>query len=471
MSTRRTSRTSRTSAPHEVVERALALSRADGCVVIADESATANLRWAGNALTTNGVTRGRTLTVIATVDGKEGTASGVVSRAAVTGDDLEELVRSAEAAARGAGPAEDAQPLVPGGAPSPGFTEPPAETSSEVFADFAPALGEAFRRARDGGRELYGFAHHEVVSSYVGSSTGLRLRHDQPTGTLELNAKSPDRTRSAWAGRATRDFRDVDPLAMDADLARRLAWAERRTELPAGRYETLLPPTAVADLLVYQMWSSGARDAAEGRTVFASPGGSTRVGEKLSGLPLTLRSDPGAAGLECAPFVLAHSSGDDASVFDNGLPLEPTDWLRDGALNRLVTTRHSADLTGLPVAPAVDNLLLDAGGTKSLDELVAGTERGLLLTCLWYIREVDPATLLLTGLTRDGVYLVEGGEVVGEVNNFRFNESPVDLLGRASEAGRTERTLPREWSDYFTRAAMPALRIPDFNMSSVSRGV
>ncbi|MBZ4019717.1 metallopeptidase TldD-related protein [Streptomyces purpurogeneiscleroticus] len=471
MSTRRTSRTSRTSAPHEVVERALALSRADGCVVIADETASANLRWAGNALTTNGVTRGRALTVIATVDGKEGTASGVVSRAAVTADDLEGLVRAAEAAARGAGPAEDAQPLVPGGTPSPGFTEPPAETSSEVFADFAPALGEAFRRARDGGRELYGFANHEVVSSYVGSSAGLRLRHDQPTGTLELNAKSPDRTRSAWAGRATRDFRDVDPLAMDADLARRLAWAERRTELPAGRYETLLPPTAVADLLVYQMWSSGARDAAEGRTVFSAPGGGTRIGEKLSGLPLTLRSDPGAAGLECAPFVLAHSSGDDASVFDNGLPLEPTEWLRDGALNRLVTTRHSAGLTGLPVASAIDNLLLDAGGTKSLDELVAGTERGLLLTCLWYIREVDPATLLLTGLTRDGVYLVEGGEVVGEVNNFRFNESPVDLLGRASEAGRTERTLPREWSDYFTRAAMPALRIPDFNMSSVSRGV
>ncbi|MGI5468020.1 metallopeptidase TldD-related protein [Streptomyces sp. CA-132043] len=464
-------RTPRTNAPHEVVERALALSRADGCVVIADETTTANLRWAGNALTTNGVTRGRTLTVIATVDGKEGTASGVVSRAAVTADDLEALVRAAEAAAGAAGPADDARPLVPGGAASPGFTEPPAETSSEVFADFAPALGESFRRARDGGRELYGFASHGMVSSYVGSSTGLRLRHDQPTGTLELNAKSPDRSRSAWAGRATRDFGDVDPLAMDAELARRLAWAERRIELPAGRYETLLPPTAVADLLVYQIWSSGARDAAEGRTVFSAPGGGTRVGEKLSGLPMTLRSDPGAAGLECAPFVLAHSSGDDASVFDNGLPLEPTDWIRDGALNQLLTTRHSADLTGLPVAPAVDNLLLEAGGSKSLDELVAGTERGLLLTCLWYIREVDPATLLLTGLTRDGVYLVEGGEVVGEVNNFRFNESPVDLLGRATEAGRTERTLPREWSDYFTRAAMPALRIPDFNMSSVSPGV
>ncbi|MGV9250158.1 metallopeptidase TldD-related protein [Streptomyces sp. NPDC003697] len=462
---------SRTDKPYETVERALELSRADGCIVIADERSTADLRWAGNALTTNGVTRGRTLTVIATVDGKEGTSSGVVSRSAVTTGELEPLVRAAEAAARGAGPAEDAQPLVADVPASPDFTDAPAETSSAVFADFAPALGESFARARAGGRELYGFAHHEMVSTYLGTSTGLRLRHDQPGGTLELNAKSADRTRSAWAGRSTRDFRDVDPAALDAELAVRLGWAERRTALPAGRYETLLPPTAVADLLIYQMWSSSGRDAAEGRTVFSRPGGGTRVGDKLSELPLTLRSDPHASGLECAPFVVAHSSGGDQSVFDNGLPVPAVEWIGDGALRHLLTTRHSAGLTGLPVAPSAGNLILDGGSDRSLEEMVAGTERGLLLTCLWYIREVDPATLLLTGLTRDGVYLVENGEVTGEVNNFRFNESPVDLLGRAAEAGRTEKTLPREWSDWFTRAAMPPLRIPDFNMSSVSQGV
>ncbi|MFF8988798.1 metallopeptidase TldD-related protein [Streptomyces sp. NPDC014983] len=459
-----------TSKPHEIVEQALALSRADGCVVIADERSTANLRWAGNALTTNGVTRGRGLTVIATVDGQQGTASGVVSRSAVTSDELEPLVRAAEAAARGAGPAEDAQPLVTDVPAAPDFTDAPAETSSTVFADFAPALGEAFARARAGGRELYGFANHEMVSTYLGTSTGLRLRHDQPTGTLELNAKSPDHTRSAWAGRSTRDFKDVDPAAMDAELAVRLGWAQRRVELPAGRYETLLPPTAVADLLVYQLWSASGRDAAEGRTVFSKPGGGTRIGERLSELPLTLRSDPNEPGLECAPFVIAHSSGGDRSVFDNGLPAPATDWIHQGVLRNLTTTRHSAALTGLPVTPAADNLVLD-GGNRSLDEMVADTEHGLLLTCLWYIREVDPATLLLTGLTRDGVYLVENGEVTGQVNNFRFNESPVELLRRAIEAGRTEKTLPREWGDWFTRAAMPPLRVPDFNMSSVSQGV
>ncbi|EST22168.1 TldD/PmbA family protein [Streptomyces roseochromogenus] len=464
----------RTHKPHEIVEQALALSRADGCVVIADEHSTANLRWAGNALTTNGVTRGRTLTVIATVDGKEGTASGVVSRSAVTAEELEPLVRAAETAARGAGPAEDAQPLVGDVPPAPDFADAPAETSSAVFADFAPALGEAFARARAGGRELYGFAQHEMVSTYLGTSTGLRLRHDQPTGTLELNAKSPDRTRSAWAGRSTRDFKDIDPGTLDAELAVRLGWAERRVELPAGRYETLLPPTAVADLLIYQLWSASGRDAAEGRTVFSRPGGGTRVGERLSQLPLTLRSDPDEPGLECAPFVVAHSSGGDQSVFDNGLPARATEWIGDGVLKNLTTTRHSAALTGLPVAPALGNLILDGGNERSLPDMVADTDhRGpcLLLTCLWYIREVDPATLLLTGLTRDGVYLVENGEVTGQVNNFRFNESPVDLLRRAAEAGRTEKTLPREWGDWFTRAAMPALRIPDFNMSSVSQGV
>ncbi|MEW2319024.1 metallopeptidase TldD-related protein [Streptomyces bauhiniae] len=461
----------RTSKPYEIVERALALSRADGCVVIADEESSANLRWAGNALTTNGVTRGRTLTVIATVDGQQGTASGVVSRSAVTAAELEPLVRAAEAAARAAGPAEDAQPLVSGVPDSPDFRDAPAETSSAVFADFAPALGEAFARARAGGRELYGFASHETVSTYLGTSTGLRLRHDQPTGTLELNAKSPDHTRSAWAGRSTRDFKDVDPGALDTELAERLGWAERRVDLPAGRYETLLPPSAVADLLIYQLWSASGRDATEGRTVFSKPGGGTRTGERLSELPLTLRSDPDEPGLGCAPFVVAHSSGGDRSVFDNGLPVRATDWIKDGVLDHLTTTRHSAALTGLPLAPALDNLILDGGGDRSLADMVAATERGLLLTCLWYIREVDPATLLLTGLTRDGVYLVENGEVTGQVNNFRFNESPVGVLGRASEAGRTEQTLPREWGDWFTRAAMPALRVPEFNMSSVSQGV
>jgi predicted Zn-dependent protease len=157
-------------------------------------------------------------------------------------------------------------------------------------------------------------------------------------------------------------------------------------------------------------------------------------------------------------------------VFDNGLPLGRTDWIKDGVLAALAQTRHSAQLTGLPVTPFVDNLIMDVDGAAgTTDDLVAGTERGLLLTCLWYIREVDPQTLLLTGLTRDGVYLIENGEVTGAVNNYRFNESPISLLDRFSGVGATVASFSREWGDYFPRTATPAVRVADFNMSSVSQ--
>lgn len=454
--------------PQEIVERVLAASSGD-CVAIWQESSEANLRWANSTLTTNGAMRSRQLTVIRLVEGRDGTRAGVVARSRVEPDSIADLVAAAERAALDSTPAEDAAPLVEG-RQSADWDAPPALTGPEVFADFAPALGRGFDAARAGDRNLYGFAEHTLTTTYLASTSGLRLRHTQPTGKLEVTGKSADLARSAWVGRYTKDFRDVDPEALDTELAQRLGWAERQVSLDAGRYETLLPPSAVADLMIYAYWTAGARDASEGSTVFSKPGGGTRVGEPLSATPFDLVSDPGYPGLECEPFVIATSSGPTSSVFDNGLAIAPTPWIRDGELTNLIQTRHSAGLTGLAITPAVDNLILSApGASKSLEEMVASTERGLLLTCLWYIREVDPETLLLTGLTRDGVYLVEGGEVVGAANNFRFNESPVDLLARACEVGRTEPVLCREWNDYFQRTAMPTLRIPDYNMSTVSQ--
>jgi predicted Zn-dependent protease len=464
-------------APQTLIEQALAAAKAGGeCVVIADESSTANLRWAGNTLTTNGVAATRSLTVIAIDRRRDGTAGvGIVARSGISTDQVEELVREAEKAAEQASPAEDAADLVPGETTvrsnsSDLWSSPSAATDFGVFRGFAAQLGETLREAEGAGRKLYGFAEHGVTSTFVGTSAGLRLRHDQPSGRLELNAKSADLARSAWAGASTRDFTDVDVVALEADLAERLSWQERRVELPAGRYETLLPPTAVSDMLIYMYWSAGAREAGEGRTVFSRPGGGTRIGERLASQPVDLFSDPDYRGLECAPFVVAHSSGRDSSVFDNGLAAGRESWLSAGVLSALHSSRFSAGTAGVPVTPAVDNLIMTApGASKSLAAMIASTERGLLLTCLWYIRQVDPQTLLLTGLTRDGVYLVESGEVVGAVNNFRFNESPVGMLGRVVEVGATERTLPREWGDYFNRAAMPALRVEGFNMSSVSQ--
>jgi predicted Zn-dependent protease len=204
--------------------------------------------------------------------------------------------------------------------------------------------------------------------------------------------------------------------------------------------------------------------------VYARPGGGTRIGERLSSRPVQLYSDPAYPGLEATPFVVAAVSDQASSVFDTGLPLTRTDWVRDGELAALVQTRRTADLTGQPVTPAVDNLVMSVDGAGGgTDDVVAGVDRGLLVTCLWYIREVDPQTLLLTGLTRDGVYLVEGGEVTAAVNNFRFNESPISVLDRIAAASGTSPSFSREWGDYFPRTATPALRVPDFHMSTVSQ--
>ncbi len=455
--------------PQELVEHALAASVSDECVVLARVGGSANLRWANNTLTTNGVMSRSSVTVIAFRRTAEGTAAGSVSGTAVTREQVSALVAAADAAAASNGPAEDAAPLVDGVA-DPDWHEPPAETSIDVYREVAPALGESFRQSEAGGRILYGFVDHDVTTTYLGSTTGLRRRHVQPTGHWGCTGKTADLGASAWVGGATRDFRDVDAAGLDAALATRLGWSARTVDLPAGRYDTVLPPTAVADLMIYAYWVAGARTAHDGQSVFSRPGGGTRIGERLSDRRVDLLSDPSYPGLEAAPFVATPSSSETASVFDNGLALGPTSWVRDGTLESLVQTRESAALTGQPVTPGVDNLVVRvADADKSLEDVVAGVERGLLVTCLWYIREVDPQSLLLTGLTRDGVYLVEGGEITAGVNNYRFNESPVDLLGRFTDASATVPSFSREWGDYFPRTATPALRVPDFNMSTVSQ--
>lgn len=455
--------------PQELTTTALAASKADGCIVVLTHTSEVNLRWANSTMTTNGHTTTRSFSVISVLDAGGGPAIGVVSGNGADLDEVRAVVAASEEAARQSGPARDAAPLLEGTVDD-DFATPAVATGIDVFARLTDELAGAFQEARE---LLYGFAEHRMETTWLASSTGLRRRWVQPTGTVELNGKiADDLTRSAWVGAYTADFTDLDLTALTAEVRRRLGWSRRRVELPEGRYETILPPCAVADLMLYLVFSMDGRPAHEGRSVFAAPGGSgrgTRIGERLTDLPLTLFSDPAAPGLRTAPFLSTTVSGETVSVFDNGAPIPRVDWLRDGTVNALAYPRAAAVEFGGRFTPPPENLVLTGGSSASTDDLVRSTERGLLLTCLWYIREVDPVSLLLTGLTRDGVYLIEGGEVVGQVNNFRFNESPIELIRRASEVGASRGTLGRELKDSFSRIEMPPLRIRDFNMSSVSR--
>lgn len=462
--------------PQQIIETALRASVAEGCVVVVNSASSANVRWANNSVTTSGVTQDLSWFVVAAVGGAAATVAGSASdaeSAQAVGAVVAAARVAAEAAAR-TGRARDAQPLVEparhDGAGSTGgtFDDGPQETSFAVFDALLTQLAESFAAVKSADRLLYGFADHNVTTTYLGSSTGLRLRWAQPTGTLEVNAKSGDLSRSAWAGLSTPDFVRTDLVAEVESLTRRLDWARRAIDLPPGRYRTVLPPTAVADLMLYLAWSAGAREAHEGRSAFAAPGGGTRTGERLTDLRLTLFSDPTQPGLESAPFVVTAQSGDDVSVFDNGAPIGRHDFIRDGVIGDLLHTRGSAAEFGEAFVPSTDNLVLTGGGDRDVDALVRDVDRGLLLTSQWYIREVDPMTMLLTGLTRDGVFLVEKGEVVGAVNNFRFNMSPLEIVRQAADVGATVPTLSREWSDWFTRTAMPPVTVDGFNMSSVS---
>ncbi|NLU80946.1 hypothetical protein HCA58_21840 [Micromonospora sp. HNM0581] len=193
--------------------------------------------------------------------------------------------------------------------------------------------------------------------------------------------------------------------------------------------------------------------------MFAAGAGRTRIGERLSPLPLDLYSDPNEPGLECEPFVVA--TGDAAApVPDNGLSLTRTGWITRGELRTLVGHRRTGPDSGTTVAPRVGNLVLTGGTGASLADMVASTRRGILITALWYLRPVDPVRLQLTGLTRDGVHLIEDGRIRGVVPDFRVYTSPLTVLGQAREAGVTVPALPREYGHQDTRTAMPALRIP-----------
>ena len=454
----------------DLVEKILTRSTTDDCIVVVKDKTQANLRWASSTLTTNGVIQERSVTVIAFVAMNGSMASGAVTRTNVNDSDIDTLLSEATAAAKAAGAAEDFAPLARDVAFG-DWSAPHIPTGPDIFSKFAPELGDMLRRSQSDSIELFGYTEHTHETLWVGSKGGMRLRSDNAVGRVEMTGKSHGRSRSTWDGVETHDFTDVSVANIDRNIRQRLEWQGKKVDLPAGRYDTIFPSGSIADLYVYMMWVAGGRDAFEGQSVFSKSGGGTRVGEKLSNVGLQLFSDPSHPILKSSPFVSAATSSPFTSVFDNGQKHSKVDWIKDGVLQSLVQTRASSKLTSLSYTPIGDNLVMSvSGATGTLDDLVKKVDNGLLITTLWYIRMVDPNTLLLTGLTRDGVYHVKNGEVQGATNNFRWNDSPVNALSRIADAGSTEWTQPREWAGDVTNMSMPPMVIKDFNMSTVSPG-
>ena len=433
-----------------LVRRTLQFSKADAARVSVNSSRETNLRFADNQMSTSGATTNTTVRV-QSVFGKR-------KASVVTNDRSEEGLRRAvaqsEALARLA--PEDPEYLGELGAQQyaavPAWFDSTAELTAE---DRAKAAMSALAPAR-AGKELTvaGFIIANASAGAIGTSAGLFAYHRSTSANYTLTARTNDGTGSGWAGMEHNDWAQVDVNA----VAERAIDKARRSRNPVaiepGRYTVILEPEATGNLVSLLRGALQARAADEGRSAFSKPGG-TRVGERIVDPRVTLYSDPSDANALDAPF-----DGE-------GLPLARRSWVENGVLKELAYTRFWASRANRAPTGNVGSIVM-AGGSDTTESLIASTPRGILVTRLWYLRAVDPRTLVYTGLTRDGTFLIENGKIARSIKNFRFNESPLFLLNNLEGVGRTVRTAGGEGGGAIV---MPTIKARDFNFTSLSDAV
>lgn len=302
--------------------------------------------------------------------------------------------------------------------------------------------------------QVAGFFSHSGSTWALGNSRGLRAAHASTAATLTMTVRTRDGTGSGWAGAFSNRAADLDPTALARVAVHKAVRSARPRRLEPGRYTVVLEPACVGALLWFLVGALDARRADEGRSAFSKPDGVTRLGEPIAAGAITLTSDPSDAETPGAPFD------------DEGWPLRRMTWIDRGRLAAFTYSRYWAAKQGKEPtgAPSVFKL---AGGATTADELVQGVKHGVLITRFWYTNLVDPQTILVTGLTRDGVFLIENGEITAPVNNFRFNESPLVVLKNADALTRDTAQVP----DSGGRMRVPALRTHEFNLASVSEAV
>jgi predicted Zn-dependent protease len=435
-----------------LTRRVLSFSTGDQTRVTVTSERSGNTRFADGSITTSGGTTDTSVTVAVTFGRRRASSSTNVL------DDAS-LKRTVDLASRLARLAPEDPELMPELGPQTyeavdAFVEATADLDAEArAAAIARAVGAATAAGKAAG-EIFaaGYLEANVRAIAVATSNGLFAYHRTTDADFSVTARTPDRTGSGWAHGGARDWNAVDPVAIGRVAAQKAVASRSPQEIPPGLYTAVLEPQAVTDLIPLLGNALNARNADEGRSAFSKPGGGTRIGEKVADERVTLYSDPADPNLRGQPF-----DGE-------GLPIRRIVWIEKGILRNLTYTRFWAQKQGKqPTGPALAGGLALVGGTKSTDEVIAGCARGILVTHFFYIRSLDPRTVLQTGLTRDGAFLIEDGRITKPLKNFRWNESPLLMLNRLEEIGRPEPTAAGR--------LMPALRVRDFNFTSLSDAV
>jgi predicted Zn-dependent protease len=444
-------------AARQLSERVLGLAKSEGCQVNVNASANGNTRYARNEVTTAGDTDNATVTVTA----RFGKRVASVGTNVLDDAGLARAVETSERLARLAPENPELMPLLPAQvyADVPAFAATTADLDAARRAEAVRTATGASNRA---GLMAAGLVHRVAGASAVANSAGLFGYHASTTAVHTLTVRTPDGKGSGWAGTAHNDWTRATSAAQLASRAVRKAHGTRQAAaLAPGKYTVVLEPTAAGNLVSLLAFAMNARVADEGRSFFSKRGGGNRIGEKTVDERVTLSSDPQDADLLTSPFT------------GEGLPVGRTVWIDNGVLKGLAYDRFWAERQGVKPAPFAGGFrLTSAGAASTLDELIKTVDRGLLVTRFWYIRPVDQRTLLFTGITRDGVFLIERGEVSHAVNNFRFNESPVTMLNNLVAIGRPERVSSSESGDVGGPAVVvPPLVVRDFSFTSVSEAV
>ena len=435
----------------KLAEKAFGFSTFPECEIRLASSEQTSIRFALNGITTSGYTIDQTMSITSSKDGQSGTTS-------VTEFDdasLREALKRSEQLARISPPnPERTSPLPPQKYSSEeNFAGSTAQARNAAMIPHVRAIIEG---AKANGLVAAGFFERSANAAAVANKAGNFGFGRTTDSHLSTTVRAPDGSSSGWASQPAVHIEEIDGAAVGKiAIGKCLRWKGAK-RLEPGKYTVVLEPTAVNDLVqILGFAGFQARAAEEGRGLLSRKGGGTLLGDKLYPDWVTLRSEP---------FHKLYSSLPWAG--GSGLPAAPITWIEKGVVKNLFYDRYYAEKAGKAPTAAPANLVLEGGG-QSLDELIGSVERGLLVTRFWYIRVVNPQTVQLTGLTRDGLFLIENGKVTSPVVNFRLNESPARLLQNAIAAGQPVRVRGGEGQGMIA----PPLVVKDFPFTSVSDAV
>ncbi len=435
-----------------LADRIFGMTKLPECALNLSSTEDVFIRFANNGITTSGYRVEHSVSISATTEDKR---SGSASVSEFSEEALRKGVEKAESLARISQPdPEDMPPLGPQQYPAiHNFDAATAVGRGDVLIGHVKAILEAARA-----RQLTaaGLVQRTATASAVANKAGLFGYHESTYAGLTNTMRNSGGTSSGWATQVSTSVADLNGEDAGRIAADKCVRGAGKKRLDPGKYTVILEPAAVSDLIGFLGWSLGARGAEQGFSFLSRKGkeGETLLGEKLFPEIVTLRSDPFNPKLGARPW---------ASEL---IPNEALTWIDKGVVKNLHFDRFWAKKAGKKPTPFPENLILE-GQDHSLAELIASVDRGLLVTRLWYIRVLQPQTLQVTGLTRDGVFLVENGKVTDPVMNFRWNESPVRVLQNTKMLGRPVPTQGAEAGSSIS----PPLVATDFNFSSISDAV